>query len=67
MLDADSFSKQMFVPPSEAVARPFFAVVAGLVVRHNKVWTIENLPLAVRAGLEAPGIMHSRDHEEPKQ
>jgi hypothetical protein len=45
-----------------------FGVVAGLVVvRHNKVWTAENLPLAVRAGLEAPGIMHSRDHEEPKQ
>lgn len=45
-----------------------FGVVAGLVVvRQNKVWTTENLPLAVRAGLEAPGIMHSRDHEGPKQ
>jgi hypothetical protein len=45
-----------------------FGVVAGLVVvRHNKVWTTENLPLAARAGLEAPGIMNSRDHEEPKQ
>jgi len=44
-----------------------FGVVAGLVVvRHNKVWTSENLPLAVRAGLEAPGIMHSRDDEGPK-
>ena len=44
-----------------------FGVVAGLVVvRHNKVWTSENLPLAVRAGLEAPGIMHSEDHEGPK-
>jgi hypothetical protein len=44
-----------------------FGVVAGLVVvRHNKVWTSENLPLAVRAGLEAPGIMHSRDNEGPK-
>jgi len=44
-----------------------FGVVAGLVVvRHNKVWTSENLPFAVRAGLEAPGLMHSRDDEAPK-
>ena len=44
-----------------------FGVVAGLVVvRHQKVWTSENLPLAVRAGLEAPGIMHGRDDKEPK-
>jgi hypothetical protein len=45
-----------------------FGVVAGLVVvRHNKIWTTENLPFAVRAGLEAPGIMHSHDREGPKQ
>jgi len=51
-----------------AASQIAFGVVAGLVVvRHNKVWTAENLPLAVRAGLEAPGIMHSRDHEGPKQ
>jgi hypothetical protein len=51
-----------------AASQVAFGVVAGIVVvRHNKVWTSENLPLAVRAGLEAPGIMHSRDHEEPKQ
>ena len=51
-----------------AASQVAFGVVAGLVVvRQNKVWTTENLPLAVRAGLEAPGIMHSRDHEGPKQ
>lgn len=51
-----------------AASQVAFGVVAGLVVvRHNKVWTTENLPLAVRAGLEAPGIMHSHDHEGPKQ
>jgi len=51
-----------------AASQVAFGVVAGIVVgRHHKVWTTENLPLAVRAGLEAPGIMHSRDHEEPKQ
>lgn len=45
-----------------------FGIVAGLVVvRHHKVWTTENLPLAVRAGLEAPGIMRPRDDEGPKK
>ena len=44
-----------------------FGVVAGLVVvRQNKVWTSENLPLAVRAGLEAPGIMHEQDDKGTK-
>ncbi len=38
-----------------------FGVVAGLVVvRHNKQWTAENLPLAMRAGIEAPGLMPER-------
>jgi len=50
-----------------AASQVAFGVVAGLVVvRHNKVWTTENLPLAVRAGLEAPGIMHTHDHEGPQ-
>jgi hypothetical protein len=44
-----------------------FGVVAGLVVvRHNRVWTSENLPLAVRAGLEAPGIMREQDDKGTK-
>jgi hypothetical protein len=35
-----------------------FGVVAGLVVmRHEQVSTRENLPFAMRAGVEAPGIM----------
>jgi len=39
-----------------------FGVVAGLVVvRHNKQWTKENLPLAMRAGIEAPGLMAEHD------
>ena len=33
-----------------------------VVVRHNKQWTTENLPLAMRAGIEAPGLMQER-HE----
>ncbi len=50
-----------------AASQVAFGVVAGLVVvRHNREWTAENLPLAVRAGLEAPGIMHSQDDEGPK-
>jgi len=45
-----------------AVSQVAFGVVAGLmVVRQNKVWTSENLPLAMRAGIEAPGLMHERD------
>jgi hypothetical protein len=49
------------------VSQVAFGVVAGVVVaRHNKIWTSENLPLAVRAGLEAPGIMHTRGDEGPK-
>lgn len=41
-----------------AVSQVAFGVVAGLVVvRQNKVWTTENLPLAMRAGIEAPGIV----------
>jgi hypothetical protein len=35
-----------------------FGVVAGLVVvRHEQISTRENLPFAMRAGVEAPGIM----------
>ena len=42
-----------------------FGVVAGLVVvRQNKVWTSENLPLALRAGIEAPGLMPEHDGED---
>ena len=39
MLDADSFSKPMFVPPSEAVARPFFDRVHEWIVTvdHKKL------------------------------
>jgi hypothetical protein len=35
-----------------------FGVVAGLVVmRHERISTRENLPFAIRAGVDAPGIM----------
>lgn len=51
-----------------AASQVAFGVVAGLVVvRQNKVWTTENLPLAMRAGIEAPGLMHERDGEDKKQ
>ena len=40
-----------------AASQVAFGVVAGLVVvRQSKVWTAQNLPFAVRAGIEAPGI-----------
>jgi hypothetical protein len=42
-----------------------FGVTAGLVVvRQSRVPTYENVPFAVRAGIEAPGIMKSREREE---
>jgi len=38
-----------------------FGVVAGLVViRQERVSTCENLPFALRAGIEAPGMMSPR-------
>src|SRR6202046_5090204 len=38
-----------------------FGVVAGLVVlRHGRIATRENLPFAMRAGIEAPGIMSEK-------
>ncbi|MFZ0705672.1 MAG: hypothetical protein WAM71_08735 [Candidatus Korobacteraceae bacterium] len=44
-----------------AASQVAFGVVAGLVVvRHNKQWTTENVPLAMRAGIEAPGLMPER-------
>jgi len=47
-----------------AASQIAFGVVAGLVVaRQDKVWTTENLPLAKRAGLEAPGIIPERTDE----
>jgi hypothetical protein len=51
-----------------AASQVAFGVVAGLVVvRQNKVWTSENLPLAMRAGIEAPGLMHERSDEDHKR
>jgi hypothetical protein len=50
-----------------ALSQVAFGIVAGLVVvRQNKVWTTENLPLAMRAGIETPGLMHERDGEDRK-
>lgn len=51
-----------------AASQAAFGIVAGFVVaRQNKVLTTENLPLAMRAGIEAPGLMHEHDHEDNKQ
>jgi hypothetical protein len=44
-----------------------FGVVAGLVVvRHSPMTTLENLSFAVRAGVEAPGIIDTRDRGEKR-
>jgi hypothetical protein len=42
-----------------------FGVVAGMVVlRQHRVSTHENLPFALRAGIEAPGTVPQRESEE---
>ncbi|MGA2098883.1 MAG: hypothetical protein ABSH39_21545 [Candidatus Acidiferrum sp.] len=42
-----------------------FGVVAGLVVvRQSRVRTHENMPFALRAGIEAPGMMETRGEGE---
>jgi hypothetical protein len=44
-----------------------FGVVAGLVVmRQSRVPTRENLPFAVRAGIEAPGMMREKESREKR-
>jgi len=44
-----------------------FGVVAGLVVmRQSRVHTRENLPFAVRAGIEAPGMMRQKESGEKR-
>jgi len=41
-----------------------FGVVAGLVVsRQERIRTYQGLPFAVRAGIEAPGVMREKDKE----
>ncbi|MGO9518579.1 MAG: hypothetical protein ACLPND_16210 [Candidatus Korobacteraceae bacterium] len=51
-----------------AASQVAFGVVAGLVVvRQNQEWTSENVPLAMRAGIEAPGLMHEHEGEGQKQ
>ncbi len=51
-----------------AASQVAFGIVAGLVVkRQNRVWTSENLPLAIRAGIEAPGLMRERKGEDDKR
>jgi hypothetical protein len=47
-----------------AASQVAFGVVAGLVVSsQEQIWTSENMPLAMRAGLEAPGIIPERRDE----
>jgi hypothetical protein len=51
-----------------ALSQAAYGVVAGFVVaRQTRVLTAENLPLALRAGIEAPGLMHERDDEDGKK
>jgi hypothetical protein len=43
-----------------------FGIVAGIVVmRHSRVRTRENMPFALRAGIEAPGMMPPHGENRP--
>ena len=47
------------------VSQVGFGVVAGVVVsRHHRVRTWQHLPFAVRAGIEAPGLMSERREDD---
>ena len=51
-----------------AASQVAFGVVAGLVVsRQETVWTRENMPLAMRAGIEAPGIIPEHRDEDDRR
>src|SRR5712671_6464710 len=44
-----------------------FGLVAGVIVaRRTKIYTMQHLPFAVRAGIETPGIMEEKGGDEPK-
>jgi len=52
---------------SFAAAQVIFGLVAGYVVtRYGKITRLRQAPLAVRLGVETPGLMHERDEEERK-
>ncbi|WP_109489242.1 hypothetical protein [Occallatibacter savannae] len=53
---------------SFAAAQVIFGLVAGYVVaKRGKLKRLRQAPLAVRLGVEAPGLMHERDGDEPKR
>ena len=44
-----------------------FGLIAGLVVsRRTRIFTMQHLPFAMRAGVEAPGLMKEKGEEPPK-
>ena len=53
---------------SFAAAQVIFGLVAGYVVsKRGKLKRLHQAPLAVRLGVEAPGLMQERDGDEPKR
>jgi hypothetical protein len=53
---------------SFAAAQVIFGLVAGYVVaKRGKLKRLRQAPLAVRLGVEAPGLMHERDGDGPKR
>ena len=50
------------------VSQMGFGLVAGPVVaRHHRIATWQHLPFLMRAGIEAPGVMHERNDGDPRR
>ena len=53
--------------PWFTVCQIAFGLVAGLVVtRRTRIFTMQHLPFAMRAGIEAPGLIKEKGKEPPK-
>ena len=51
--------------PWFVVSQVGFGIVAGIVVsRQERIRTWQHLPFAIRAGLEAPGVMDEKNEED---
>jgi hypothetical protein len=56
------------VPKLFAASQVFFGVVAGFVVaKSGRLQRLHQVPLAVRLGVESPGLSPEQGGEDPKR
>jgi hypothetical protein len=64
----DPVLNQLIDWPWFVLSQVGFGIVAGIVVsRRERIRTWQYLPFALRAGIEAPGAMHEKNGECPRQ